>query len=167
VEIATGVTTTIAGTAGTLGNTDNATGTLASFYYPSEITTDGTDLFVTQPVTHTIRKVNILTGAVTTVAGAVFSAGTTDGVGSLARFGSVEGITTDGTNLYVTDNQTIRKVEISTATVTTIAGSPGVSGSSDGVGPSGLFNAPVGITADGTSLYVVDRWNHALRKIRP
>ena len=67
-------------------------------------------------------------------------------------------ITIDGTNLYVTDswNETIRKVVISTGIVTTLAGSAGLSGSTDGTGSAARFNYPYGITTDGANLYVVD-----------
>jgi hypothetical protein len=46
------------------------------------------------------------------VAGTSGTAGSTDGTGSAALFRNPGGITTDGTNLYITDtgNQTIRKI---------------------------------------------------------
>ena len=56
VVIATGVVTTIAGTAGSSGSTDN-TGAAARFYYPYGIATDGTNLFVADTNNRTIRKV--------------------------------------------------------------------------------------------------------------
>ena len=56
------------------------------------------------------------TGIVTTVAGAPGIAGQADGTGSAARFYNPGGITTDGTNLYVTDtsNYTVRQILYST-----------------------------------------------------
>ena len=62
-------------------------------------------------------------------------------------------------------NHTIRKVDICTGTVTTIAGSAGKSGSTDGTGSAALFNEPFFITTDGTSLYIVDEQNSTVRKI--
>jgi DNA-binding beta-propeller fold protein YncE len=50
---------------GSSGSTD-ATGTSAKFYYPRAITTDGTNLYVVDTNNHTIRKIVISTGAVTT-----------------------------------------------------------------------------------------------------
>lgn len=50
-----------------------------------------------------------------------------------------------------------------TATITTLAGKPGVSGSSD---TAGTFNSPSNLVADSTgALYVSDSGNHTIRKI--
>jgi len=73
--------TTLAGSSS--GNTD-ATGTSARFNYPIGITTDGTNLYVSDYSNHRIRKIVISTGVVTT----------------LVKTYLVRGITTDGTNLY-------------------------------------------------------------------
>ena len=163
VVIATGEVTTIAGST-TSGSADGI-GTAARFYYPLGITTDGTNLYVVDSSNHMIRKVVIATGEVTTIAGSTTS-GSADGIGTAARFYYPLGITTDGTNLYVVDssNHMIRKVVIATGEVTTIAGST-TSGSADGIGTAARFYYPLGITTDGTNLYVVDGSNHMIRKV--
>ena len=104
------VVTTLAGT-GSSGSV-NGTGTSASFYNPQGITTDGTNLYVAERVNHLIRKIVISTGAVTTVAG-TGSSGSANGTGTSASFSNPIRITTDGTNLYVADDNThlIRKIE--------------------------------------------------------
>ncbi|MDD5594231.1 MAG: hypothetical protein PHG97_05790, partial [Candidatus Margulisbacteria bacterium] len=164
IVIATGAVTTLAGT-GSFGSADG-TGTAASFFYPQNITTDGTNLFVTD-YKNTIRKIVITTGVVTTLVGSAGASGSADGTGAAARFNSPTGITTDGTNLYVTDmvNHTIRKIVIATEVVTTIAGTAGISGSADGTGAAARFNRPRGITTDGNILYVSDSTNSTIRKI--
>ncbi|MDO8444677.1 MAG: Ig-like domain-containing protein [Deltaproteobacteria bacterium] len=165
IVISTGVVTTIAGSAGSSGSTDG-TGTSARFYNPLGITTDGTNLFVADYWNHTIRKIVISTGVVTTIAGTAGTSGSTDGTGTSARFYYPAGITTDGTNLFVADNNsTIRKIVISTGVVTTIAGTAGTSGSTDGTGTSARFYYPRGITTDGTNLFVADDADHTIRKI--
>lgn len=163
IVIATGEVTTFAGSSS--GSTDGV-GTAAKFNSPYGITNDGVNLYVADG-NHTIRKIVIATADVTTFAGAYGVSGTTDGIGTAARFNYVTSITNDGTNLYVTDrgNNTIRKIVIDTAEVTTLAGLPGTSGSADGIGTAARFYWPFGITTDGTNLYVSDNANHTIRKI--
>jgi len=55
------------------------------------------------------------------------------------------------------------QLSLSTA-VTTVAGT-GSSGSANGTGTSASFYYPIGITTDGTNLYVAERENHLIRKI--
>ncbi len=48
----------------------DGTGTAAQFFLPADVTTDGAgNLYVADTDNHTIRKIVIATGAVTTVAG--------------------------------------------------------------------------------------------------
>ena len=165
VVISTGAVTTLAGTAETPGNTDD-NGTAASFKHPKGITTDGTNIYVADSSNNLIRQIVISTGAVTTLAGGG-SGTSTDDTGTTASFKSPQGITTDGTNLYVADsyNHKIRKIVIDNASVTTLAGT-GSSGSTDNTtGTSASFNEPLGITTDGTNLYVADTKNHLIRQI--
>ena len=160
IVIDNGTVTTLAGSSE--GSTD-ATGTSATFYRPKGITTDGTNLYVSDSGNHRIRKIVIDNGTVTTLAGS--SSGNTDATGTSASFTNPWGITTDGTNLYVTDhdNHRIRKIVISTGAVTTLAGSS--SGNIDATGTSASFSYPTGITTDGTNLYVSDQSNQWIRKI--
>jgi DNA-binding beta-propeller fold protein YncE len=70
------------------------------------------------------------------------------------------GITSDGTSLYVSDtNSTIRRIDIASAEVTTLAGSADSRGSADGTGSAARFDTPSGITSDGTSLYIARSGN--------
>jgi sugar lactone lactonase YvrE len=166
VVIATGEVTTLAGTARTSGSTDG-TGPAARFNNPRGITTDGASLFVTDYINNTIRQVVITTGEVTTLAGTAGTAGAADGTGTAARFNGPDGITTDGTSLFVADsgNETIRKVVIATGEVTTLAGAAGAQGNTDGTGATARFYYPCGIATDGTNLFVADTLNKTIRKV--
>ncbi|MBL0265618.1 MAG: hypothetical protein IPQ05_17560 [Leptospiraceae bacterium] len=147
----------------TTNGTTDAAGTAARFLFPAEITTDGTNLYVADSGNHRIRKIVISTGVVSTLAGN--GSGNTDGTGTAALFNTPQGVTTDGTNLYVADsnNHRIRKIVISSGVVTTLAGSS--QGFLDGTGTAAQFFNPVGLTMDGTNLYVGDTSNHRIRKI--
>jgi hypothetical protein len=163
IVISTGAVTTVAGT-GSSGSA-NDTGTSASFNTPTGVTTDGTNLYVSDSDNHLIRKIVISTGAVTTVAG-TGSSGSANGTGTSASISQPYEITTDGTNLYVAEygNYLIRKIVISTGVVTTVAGTVS-GGSANGTGTSASFSFPMGITNDGTNLYVADMGNDLIRKI--
>ena len=154
IVIATGAVTTLVGNA-------------ALLCAPKGITNDGTNLFVADTCSDTIRKIVISTGEISTLAGTAYAIGSADGAGATARFFGPGGITTDGTNLYVSDtyNNTIRQIVIATGTVTTLAGTAGVQGSTDAAGAAASFNRPFGITTDGTNVYVADAENNTVRQI--
>jgi len=169
-----GAVTTIAGYAGSSG-TANGSGTAARFNTPYGIAVNpscpsaGTcDLYVADDANHAIRTVTTA-GVVTTLAGAIGTSGSANGTGVAATFNSPTGVATDGTNVYVADsgNHTIRKVVISTGVVTTLAGTAGTSGTTDGTGTDALFNSPTGLAlnAAGTVLYVSDQKYKKVRKI--
>jgi hypothetical protein len=109
-------------------------------------------LYVADTGNQTIRKVVVATGAVTTLAGMAGLTGGTDGIGTVARFYGLTGLALDGTgNLYIADagNSTLRKVVVATGAVTTLAGSLGLPGSTDGIGTAARFNHPAGMAIDG------------------
>src|ERR1700686_2736654 len=122
----------------------------AQFSQPSGIAIDARGiLYIADTDNHTIRKITP-TGVVTTLAGAAGVKGSADGRGNVARFDSPCGIAVDSEgNLYVADsnNHTIRKITAK-GVVTTLAGSPGSSGSQDGTNSAARFNQPYGIALD-------------------
>jgi kumamolisin len=172
-----GVVTTLAGSTttrrgvvqGVAGNTNSSTGTLASFDGPADLSVDAAgNVYVADQVNNLVRKITP-TGAVTTLAGSG-AAGSADGTGTAASFNQPGGIGIDAAgNLYVADsnNQTIRKITMPGAVVTTLAGSPGVAGSADGLtGSAARFNYPGDVQPDAFgNLYVVDSSNNTLREI--
>lgn len=165
----TGIVSTFIGQKGVSGTTDG-TGTSAKLMNPIGVAYDGSgNLYVSEQSGHSIRKVVLSTGEVTTIAGIKGSIGTTDGTGTSAQFNQPYAITVDGNgNLYVADtqNNAIRKVVLATREVTTLAGTKGSAGSNDGIGTAAQFNAPLGLAYDGNgNLYVADQSNRVIRKI--
>jgi len=96
--------------------------------------------------------------------------GDANGPGDVARFSYPQGVVADNSgNIFVADSQnnTIRQITPA-GVVSTIAGTPGLSGNTDGFGASALFSAPRGVTVDGSgNLYVADTLNHTIRRILP
>lgn len=160
VVLSTAAVTTLAGTAGMSGNVDG-TGPAARFTRPAALAWDGSgNLYVADKLEHTIRKIVVMSGAVTTLAGSPGAAGSTDGAGPAARFRGPLGIAADRAgNVYVADsgNYTIRKIVAATGAVTTLAGTAGMSGISDGTGAAARFATAADVHSDGAgSLYVAD-----------
>jgi sugar lactone lactonase YvrE len=162
-----GVVTTLAGSAGVPGSADG-TNSRAEFDYPYDVAVDRSGkLYVADFGNSAIREVTD-GGVVTTLAGSAEQSGSTDVMGSTARFNHPVGVTADSAgNMYVadTDNSTIRKVTTN-GVVTTLAGSVGVTGSTNGTGSAALFNKPSGLTVDSSgNIYVADTGNNTIRKV--
>jgi sugar lactone lactonase YvrE len=162
-----GSVTTIAGSAGLSGSV-NGTGALARFNRPAGLAVDAAgNIFVADELNHAIRRITA-SGVVTTFAGSMGAVGAVDGNGSAARFRFPSDIGLDKAgNLYVADsrNHAVRRVGANGA-VSTLAGSLGVSGSTDGTGRAARFNRPSGISVDGNGIvYVADLDNEAVRRI--
>ena len=169
IVISTGAVTTLAGTVGTSGLA-NGTGVAATFNNPLGLAVSGTDLYVADTGNHSIRKIVISSGAVTTFAGTAGTNGFADGTGVLATFKNPGAIAAEGTtNLYVADtaNHTIRKIVIAgCGVVTTLAGTGnGTGGSTDSTGASASFKSPGGLVVSGANLFVADTGNNTLRQI--
>jgi len=134
---------------------------------------NGNTLYIANADKQVIQALDLTTFAVTTVAGGADVAGTSNGTGTVARFYdpfSLVFIAGGGGTpdmLYVTDtfNHGIRAINTSTQAVTTLSGSLGTSGATDGVSASARFNTPKGITTDGTSLFVADSGNYLIRTV--
>lgn len=156
-----GAVVTLAGLAGNQGSDDGA-GTDARFNYPYGIAVAGDgNIFVADQYNHTIRKITP-SGYVTTFAGSAGTSGTSDGVGSDARFNYPTGLAVDAAgNLFVSDYHSVRKIS-ATGIVSTLAG--GTQGFADGTGGFAQFNSPAGIAVDlDNQIYVADTGNQTIR----
>ncbi|MBI5756279.1 MAG: hypothetical protein HZA12_05070 [Nitrospirae bacterium] len=150
--------------------TEDGVGRAARFNAPSGAIRIGDSMYVADSLNHTIRRVGLNDGAVTTLAGRAGVAGTadsTDGTGLSARLREPRDIATDGNYLYVADsgNHAIRRIDAVTGVVTTVAGSLGQAGLMDSDKGLPQFNLPSGIVWYNNSLYVADTGNHLIRRI--
>ncbi len=164
---ADGAVTTLAGTAGAAGSADGV-GALARFSSPVGVVLDAAgNLLVSDSGNHTLRLVTPA-GVVSTWAGAAGVAGWADGARASARFNHPAGLARDAAgNVYVADawNHVIRRIS-SAGTVTTMAGTPGASGSADGSGAGASFAYPsaVAVTPAG-DVFVADAGNATIRRV--
>lgn len=140
----------------------------ATFSAPAGIVTDGKIAYVADSGNGAIRKIDLATSTVTTVAGPHQGFG--DGAAGQAAFFQNAGLAWVPSQnvIYIADtgNAAIRKLDLTTQTVTTIAGT-NASGYADGTFAQARFNHPFGILAspDGTKLYVADTGNNAIRLV--
>ena len=165
-----------AGSVAGSGNIDGQ-GKMARFTYPGVIAMSPSGaLFVTGnkeshniSPTRVIRKISS-SGEVTTFAGTLGVAGSADGQSTQAQFNQPAGIAINNSgNIFVTDqaNHNIRKITPD-GMVSTLAGKAGSKGSDNGVNENARFNSPSAIAIDSqNNLYVVDSFNHTIRKITP
>jgi sugar lactone lactonase YvrE len=159
----------LAGSQGIAGSVDGQ-GSSAQFRNPGGLAFDlAGNLVVADTGNHTIRRV-AMDGTVTTLAGSPGLPGTANGVGGLARFNGPYGLAVDGQGgIYISDSQnhTIRFMAVD-GTVSTYAGTPGISGQGNGSASSAQFDQPNGLAVgpDGT-LYISDYGNSCIRMISP
>jgi sugar lactone lactonase YvrE len=163
-----GVVNTFAGWPGASGSADGP-GINARFQGPQGVAIDASgNLYVADTNNHTVRKMVLSTGIVSTIAGLAGTSGTSDGLGGLVRFNFPSGIAVDGVgDLFVadTENHTIRKI-LSSGLVSTLAGLPGARGATDGTGSAAGFNSPSALAVDlAGNIYVADTDNHTIRQV--
>lgn len=175
VNATTGMISTVAGdgTAGFGGDGGPATSALLNT--PTDVKLDGAgNFYIADSGNHAIREVNAATGTIWTVAGIGGQSGYTGdgGLATQARLAYPSGVAFDGDHtLYISDtgNNAIRKVNLTTGIITTVAGT-GIAGYSGDGGPAtlGQLNYPWGIALGGDgSVYVADLSNNRVRKVSP
>ncbi|HVX96042.1 MAG TPA: hypothetical protein VHK47_14115 [Polyangia bacterium] len=161
VVLATGVVTTVAGYPRQAGWSEG-TGEEAHFKGATDVAYDATTgaLYVADLGNCSLRRVDVSTGAVSTLAGDHSSCGIKDGTGKGAGFDLVAALALDGKgNLYAGDTATIRKVVLATGEVTTIAGTPGAAVVRDGPPGTGKIFQIGAMVADGKGgLYFTELW---------
>lgn len=171
----------LVGSIGSSGSTDAPTGPVAGvsgtnsparFNNPKGIVADGAgNLYVADNGNHTIRKIVIATGVVSTFAGTAGGDGWTDAVGSAARFHFPDGVALDSSgNLYVTESfwSHVRKITPN-ATVSTFLNYNMFPGIVDGPAGVGTPNAPNGVAIDGSGnvFFTEGSSSHVVRRASP
>jgi sugar lactone lactonase YvrE len=160
---------TLAGQLG-LGGYGDGPGSQAQFRLPNSLAVDRAGcVYVADTANNVIRKITP-SGEVSTLAGTAGDHGSADGTGGQARFWAPFGIAVDADgSVYVADtaNNTIRKITPQ-GMVTTLAGSAGHPGSTDGAGALARFRNPWSVAVDSHgNIIVADMSNDTVRRITP
>ncbi|MBI1922332.1 MAG: chitobiase/beta-hexosaminidase C-terminal domain-containing protein [Geobacter sp.] len=172
VAAGTGIVTTVAGN-GTGGfSGDGGPATSASFSGPIGVAVDNAgNIYIADSSNNRIRKVDGVSGIISTIAGNGMSGYAGDGGQATAaslKYPTRVAFDSAG-NLYVADmyNHRIRKVNNSTGVITTVAGNGVGSYSGDtGAATSASLNAPQGVAVDGAgNLFIADTYNDRIRRV--
>ena len=114
--------------------------------YGCEIAPDGKFALVADSSNNRIRRIDLATNRVTTVAGSTSGFKDDTGTKALFKYPTSLTISGDGKVAYISDNNNlkIRKLDLATTAVSTIAGT-GSSGNIDGIGEVAKFNYANGL----------------------
>ena len=172
VDAATGGVSIVAGTGERGLGGDGGLATSAKLNAPYAVAFDAADnLHIVDSGNHRIRKVDALTGNISTVAGTGAEGfGGDGGPATSAMLNAPHAVAFDAAgNLHIVDsgNHRIRKVDTLTGNISTVAGTGAEGFGGDG-GPatSAMFNHPMAIALDGVgNLYIADRDNNRVRKV--
>jgi sugar lactone lactonase YvrE len=141
--------------------------------FPTAIAVDADGhLYIADTMNHRIRRVEAGTGLISTIAGVGQPRYSGDGGPSVtAGLNEPAALVVLGTRLYIADqsNNRVRMIELTTDTMTTVAGTGTAAYNGDGMpaveaslaGPSGLA-----VGGDGT-LYIADTFNGRIRAVDP
>ncbi len=168
VAAASGIITTVAGI-GTKGfSGDGGPATAAALFNPVSVSLDPQgNLYFSDSSNYRIRKVEAVSGIITTFAGNGKSGFSGDGgPATTAGFTSPAGIARDDAgNLYVADEFRIRRISVATGIITTVVGNGTASGGDGGAATAaGLYAFGVALDSAG-NIYATDVYNHRIRKV--
>ncbi len=163
IAVGTGIITTFAGTGSSSGSIgDGGPASAATLNGPTGVAFDSTSGSLLIAEFNRVRRVNLASGVITTVAGS----GTTGNSGNggpatSATLNGTTGVAVDSAgNFYIADglNVSIRKVTVSTGIITTVAGGPlNPPGGDGGPATAAGLTRSLAIAVDSTgSLYIGD-----------
>jgi trimeric autotransporter adhesin len=165
---------TLVGTGQAAFSGDGGPASAATLHWPHGVAVDpaGAGLFIADSANHRIRRVDLASGVITTVAGGPIAGWAGDGgPATAAQLQDPKAVwVAPSGDLYIADsgNERIRRVDPS-GTISTIAGT-GVQGFSGDGGPAlaAQFDGPRALAGDGAgNLYVADDNNNRVRRIDP
>jgi sugar lactone lactonase YvrE len=167
-----GIITTIAGNGTRASAGDGGLATSAELNQPSGTAVDNAgNIYIAETGAQRIRRVDGVTGIITTIAGTGVAGYSGDGgTATAAMLSNPQNPNFDGTgNLYFADylNNRIRKITISTGIISTVAGN-GTAATAGNGGPAtaASLNGPVSVVFDvAGNLYISERNGNVVRRV--
>jgi len=165
--------TTVAGNGAWVYRGDGGPAIESPIFLPGGMAADGAgNIFLSDSSNNRIRRVDVVSGAISTVAGTGSPGSSGDnGLAISASVNTPTGIVIDGAgDLIFADsaNHAVRKLTLATGMLSTIAGQLGQQGYAGDGGPafSAVLNTPESVTFNGKGdLFLSDTGNHVVRKI--
>lgn len=172
VDAITRIITTIAGTGSNGYSGDGGPATSAKLDEPVGLARDTAgNIFIAEKNNHIVRRVDAITGVISTYAGTGAKGNSGDGgLATSAEFDEPYGIAIDSNDdLFVTDKKkhVVRKVDSTTGIISTYAGT----GAKGYAGDGGLatwadLKEPISIAFDASdNLYIASKKNHVIRQV--
>jgi len=144
---------------------------------PGGVAVDGSgNVVIADTANHRIRRLDVATGVVTSIAGTGTADASSAGFGgdggpaTAASLNAPAGVAVDGAgNVLIADtaNHRIRRLDAATGVLSTVAGN-GKPGSAGDGGPAAAaqLNAPAGVAVDGAgNVVIADTANHRIRRL--
>ncbi len=163
-------TAIVAGTGAPGDGGDGGDAIAASLQNPAGVAVDGSQaLYIADTGNHRVRKVDLSTGLMATIAGTGEPRYSGNGTSAIsARLNSPHSVAVDGAGVvYIADTQNNRIRQVSAGVIVTVAGTGEGAWSGDG-GPAAdaALNSPYGVAvkSDGT-IYIADTDNHRVRRV--
>jgi sugar lactone lactonase YvrE len=175
LAFAPGIIATFAGN-GSWGYVNSAKPSTASFRNPQGVASDSAgNIYVADSINMVIRRIDAVTGAVTTAAGNGTAGKSGDGGPAInAMLNAPTGVAVDAAgNLYIADqgNGLIRRVDVLSGLISTAAGGgttlSGVDGLGDGlIATSAVLSGPNHVAVDGAgNIFIADSFHALIRKV--
>ncbi|HEU4724280.1 MAG TPA: hypothetical protein VFU59_03180 [Candidatus Eisenbacteria bacterium] len=172
IAAGTGIITTVAGSGSPGWSGDGLSATSARLQFPQDLAVAANgDLYIADTGNHSIRKVTVATGVITTIAGSGSPGSSGDlGPPTAAKLSSPRGIALAANgDYYIADrgNNKIRKVTALTGLITTYAGTGTTGYTGDGgLATAARLRSPEGVElAANGDVYIADTANHAIRRV--
>lgn len=168
VDGATGIITTVAGDGNQAFTGDGPDATLVSLNRPQGLWLEGTSLYIADTGNHRVRKLDTVTGAISTVAGNGNTWPPADGVPATSTIVSspIDVFVDAGGSLLITEGNRVRSVDTG-GIITTVAGTGSGNHAGDG-GPATAaeFQQAGGVVADAAgNLFIGETWSDRVRRV--